>query len=66
MTNSLTDVAKIYSNTLIIFLQKCEQLLQCKSYSHFFFRKKKNAIFQDNNFNVALANADGDFLGLNN
>ena len=40
MTNSLTVVAKVFSNTCtwIFFMQKCEQLLQCKSYS--FFQQK--------------------------
>ena len=27
MTNSLTLVAKVFSNTLIVLLQKCEKLL---------------------------------------
>ena len=36
MTNSLTVVAKVFSNTLKFLLQKCEYLLQCKSYSLFF------------------------------
>ena len=35
MTNSLTVVAKVFSNTLIFVLQKCESILQCKIYSHF-------------------------------
>ena len=39
MTNSLTVVAKIFSDTLIFLLQKCELLLQCKSYSHFSAKK---------------------------
>ena len=30
MTNLLTVVAKVFSNTLIFLLQNCEQLLQCK------------------------------------
>ena len=53
MTNSVTVVAKVFSNALIF--------LQCKGYSHF---SSKNtdafAIFQDRNFNVTLA------LSLNN
>ena len=57
MTNSLTVVAEIFSNTLIFLLQKCEYLLHCKSYPHFFQQKNINvfAIFQDRNFNVTLA-----------
>ena len=51
MTNSLTVVAKVFSNTLIFFPQKCEY---CKSYSHFF--SNIFAIFQDRNCNVTLAN----------
>ena len=53
MTNLLTVVAKVFSNTLIFLLQN----IQCKSYSHF-FSKNINvfAIFQDGNFNVTLAN----------
>ena len=35
MTNLLTVVAKVFSNTLLFLLQKCE----CKSYSHFFQQK---------------------------
>ena len=51
MANSLTVVAKVFSNTLIFLQQKCEQLLT------FFFSKNTNlfAIFQDRNFNVTLA-----------
>ena len=26
----------VFSKTLIYLLQKCEKVLQCKSYSHFF------------------------------
>ena len=56
MINSLTIVAKIFSNTLIFLLQKCEWLLQCKSHSHF---SAKNisvfTIFQERNFDVTLA-----------
>ena len=36
MTNLSTVVAIVFSNTLIFLLQKCEQLLQCESFSHFF------------------------------
>ena len=56
MINSLTDVAKVFSNTLIFLLQKSE----CNSL--FVFRKKEKkinnvfAIFQDRYFNVTLAN----------
>ena len=39
MINSLTVVAKIFSNTLIFLLQKYEKLLHCKSYTHFFSKK---------------------------
>ena len=50
MTNSLTVVAKVFSNTLNFFLQKTESL---------FFSSAKRinvfAIFQDRNFNVTLA-----------
>ena len=51
MTNSLTIVTKVFSDTLIFLLLKCEYPLQCKSYSCF-FRKNINlfAIFQDKNF----------------
>ena len=64
MTNSLTVVAKVFSNALILLLQKCELLLQCKIYPHFFSKKKKQnkkkiiafVIFKDRSFNVALAN----------
>ena len=54
MTNWLTDVEKVFSNTWIFLLQKCEW---CKSNSHFFSAKNINvfALFQDRNFNVTLA-----------
>ena len=64
MTNSLTVVAKVFSNTLIFLLQNCEQLLHCESHSHLqceshshFSAKNIDvfAIFQDRNFNVTLA-----------
>ena len=44
MTNSLTVVAKVFSNTLIFLLQKCEELLQA---THNFSAKNINvfAIF---------------------
>ena len=50
MTNSLTDVAKVISNKLIVLLQKCELLT-------YFQQKNTNvvAIFQDRNFNITLA-----------
>ena len=56
MTNSLTVVAKIFLNTLIFLLQKCESIYAKATY--FFFSKKFNVfvIFQDRNFNVTLAN----------
>ena len=42
MTNSLAVVAKVFSNTsLIVLLQKCEELLLCKSYPYFLAKKKK-------------------------
>ena len=60
MTNLLTVVAKAFSNTLTFLLQKREKLLQSKSYTHFFSKKKKHIyaikLFQDRNFNVTLAN----------
>ena len=62
LTNLLmtTVVAKVFSNTLIFLLQKCEQLM-C---SHFFQPKNINvfAIFQDRIFNVTLANNFVKFL----
>ena len=58
MTKTLSVEAKVFSNTLIFLLQKCEELLQCKSYSHF-LAKNINvfAIIQDRNFNITLANS---------
>ena len=51
MTNLLTIIAKVLSNTLIFLLLKCELLT---------FVSAKNinvlAIFQDRNFNLKLAN----------
>ena len=57
MTKLLTVVAQVFSNTLIFLLQKCEQLFQRKSYSHF-FSKNINvfAMFQDRNFTFMLDN----------
>ena len=56
MTNLLTVVAKVFSNTLIFLLPKFEVLLQYKDYSHI-FSKNINAlvVFQDRNFDVILA-----------
>ena len=60
MTNLLTVEAKVFSNTLIFLLQKCEKLLQqCKSCSHFFNKKSQcicHIFLQDRNFKVQLAN----------
>ena len=52
MTNSLNVLAWVFSNTLLLLLQKGV------SSSCFFFSKNINAIaiFQDRNFNVMLAN----------
>ena len=57
MTNSLTVVAKVFSDTLIFLLQKYESILQCESYSHF-LAKNINvfAIFQNRNFYITLGN----------
>ena len=51
-SNSLTVVAKVFSNTLIFLLQKYEYAKA----THIFFCKNINvfAIFQDRNFNVML------------
>ena len=71
MTNSLTFVAKVFSNTLIFYC--CQNDSSFCSYSHFFSKKKRKkkkkkkqkkkikinkctCIFQDTNFNVTLAN----------
>ena len=43
MTNSLTVVAKVFSNTLIVLLQKCEKLLAF--FSHWYFCCKKVSSF---------------------
>ena len=39
LTNSLTALAEVFSNTLIFLLQKCGQVLQSKIYSHLFLKK---------------------------
>ena len=60
MTNSLTVVANVFSNTLIFLLQKCEELLQAmQKLLTIFSAKNINvfAIFQDRHFNVMLANS---------
>ena len=51
MTNLLTVVAKVFSNTLVFLLQKCEAT------NIFFSAKNINVfvLFQDRNFNVMLA-----------
>ena len=56
MTNSFTVVAKVFSNILILLLQKCDSFCNAKA-THIFFSKNINvfAIFQDRNFNVTLA-----------
>ena len=53
MTNSLTVVAKVFSNTLVFLLQKCEKFCNAKS-THIFFSAKIS--MYDRNFNVTLAN----------
>ena len=57
MTNSLTVVAKVFSNTLIFLLQNVSNFCNGKT-THIFPAKNINvfAIFQDRNFNVKLAN----------
>ena len=58
MTNWLTVVAKVFSNTLICLLLKKNSSF-CKSYSHFSANNINVlvfAIFQDRNFNVTLGN----------
>ena len=61
MTNSLTVVAKIFSNSLIFLLQKFEKLLQWiyAKATHICFSAKNYecfAIFQDKNSKVTLPN----------
>ena len=57
MTNSLTVVAKLFSNTLIFLLQNVRSFCNAKA-THIFSAKYINvfAIFQDKIFNVTLAN----------
>ena len=53
MTNSLTVVAKVFLNTLIFLLQKCEAKA-----THIFFQQKNInvfAIFQDRDFDIKLS-----------
>ena len=54
MTNSLTVVATVFSDTLIFLLQKSEY---CKSYSHFFSAKNINVfgIFKERNSSTLLS-----------
>ena len=33
------------TNTLLFFVEKSENPLQCKGFSHFFFNKKNNSVF---------------------
>ena len=58
MTNLLTVVAKVFSNTLIFLLQKCLYSFCNAKATHAFSVKNINvfAIFQDRNFNFTLAN----------
>ena len=57
MINSLTVVAKVFSNTLIFFCKNVSSFCNAKS-THIFSAKNINiiAIFQDRNFNIMLAN----------
>ena len=44
-------------NILIFFAEKCELLLHCKSYSHFFSKKfQHTCVLLDVNFNESLTN----------
>ena len=53
----LTVLADSIHNILIFFAEKCEQLLHCKSYSHFFSKKFQHiCISLDVNFNKSLTN----------
>ena len=54
---SLTVLADSIYNFLIFFAEKCELLLHCKSYSHFFSKKFQHiCISLDVNFNESLTN----------
>ena len=56
MTNSLTVVAKVFSNTLIILCKNVGSF--CNAATQKFLAKNINvfAIFQDRNFIITLAN----------
>ena len=58
MTNSFTDIAKVFANTLKFLLQKCEQFYNAKATHMFICSKNINVftIFQGRNFNVTFAN----------
>ena len=62
MTNSVTVVANVFSNTLIFFAAK--MWLAMLKLLTFFSAKKINvfAMFQDRNFNILLANNFVKFL----
>ena len=52
---SLTVLADSIYNILIFFAEKCEYILQCKSYSHFFSKKFQNmCVSLDVNFKESL------------
>ena len=54
---SLTILADSIYNILIFLLKKCEELLHCKSYPHFFSKKFPHiCVSLDVNFNESLTN----------
>ena len=54
---SLTVLADSIYNILIFFAEKCEQLLHCKSYSHFSAKKFQHICVSFHvNFNESLTN----------
>ena len=58
MTNSLTIVANVFSNTLLFCCKNVSSFCICNAKAtHIFFNKNINvfAIFQDRNFNVTFA-----------
>ena len=57
ITNSLTAVAKLFSNTLKFFCKNVSSFCNAKA-THIFSAKNINvfAIFQGRNFNIMLAN----------
>ena len=63
MTNSLTVVAKVFSNTLIFCCRNVSSFCNTKG-THIFTTKNINvfAIFQERNFNAMLANNFVKFL----